>query len=74
MSELTTRRTARLRAYERRAAGQSLKAAAEFFGVSRPTMAKWEADPGRIPAAYAEKVERYYGISLQDVFLPNEDN
>lgn len=74
MSELTTRRTARREAYQRKATGQSIQAAAEFFGVSRQTMAKWESDPGRIPAAYAEKVKSFYGVSLQDVFLRSREN
>lgn len=46
------------------------EAVAKAVGVTPPTIAAYEKDPGRINRAMAEALAEYLGCNVEDIFLP----
>lgn len=57
-------------AEERRKAGySSIIEAAKALGVSTPTLAKYEKDPGNASFTFLQKMADLYGCLLEDFFM-----
>lgn len=46
------------------------EAVARAIGVTPPTIAAYEKDPGRINRSTAEELAEYLGCTIDDIFLP----
>lgn len=58
----------------RKAARYSQEEVAGKLGVSRPTYAKMEKDPGSITVEDAKKLATLFGVSVGDIFFATNDN
>ena len=47
---------------------------ADHLGISRPTYAKLEADPGLITLDDAKKLSQFFDVSLSDIFFDYDCN
>lgn len=40
------------------------------MGISRQTYSEWEKDIGRVPVRKVDRLAEYFGVGLDDIFLP----
>lgn len=52
----------------------SQAAVAAAVGISKPTLRKYERDPGSMTLKTAERLAAYLGCSVTDIFLPSKSN
>ena len=48
--------------------------AADILGISRPTYARMEKNPGDITVDDANKIAKIFGIKVADIFFANDCN
>ena len=58
----------------RKAARYSQDEVAGKLGISRPTYAKMEKDPGLVTIDDAQKLAKMFGVSVGDIFFASNDN
>lgn len=63
-----------MKLYEaRKAARYSQDEVAGKLGISRPTYAKMEKDPGSVTIDDAQKLAKMFGVSVGDIFFTSND-
>lgn len=50
-------------------AGFKLVEAAELFGINKDTLSKYERDSSNVPRSFFIKIERIYGIPVENIFF-----
>lgn len=58
----------------RKNARYSQQQVADLLGVSRPTYARMEKNPGDITVDDAEKIARIFDVDVREIFFPNNCN
>ena len=58
----------------RKKARYSQEAVAGYLGISRPTYAKMEANPGTVTVEDAKKLSELYDVPVADIFFGDNDN
>lgn len=58
----------------RKKARYSQQDAADHLGISRPTYAKMEADPGSVAISDAKKLAEFFGVEVEDIFFESDCN
>lgn len=56
----------------RLAARYSQEVVAGYLGISRPTYAKMEKDPGTVTVEDAQKLAKLFGVSVSDLFFSKD--
>ena len=70
MQELKALRQARAATAKR----YSITEVAHVLGITPPTYRKLERDPSLMTVAQIQKLSDYLGCSVEDIFLPQNDN
>lgn len=47
------------------------KTVAQELGVSLPTYNAWEKDVSNVPVSKFERMARYFGVKMTDIFIPS---
>ena len=54
--------------------GLTRKEAAKLFNIHHETLANYEADSSRVPRSFFIKIEKIYGISINDIYFGREED